>query len=257
MVAFIGGFTFIAASMMAIAQNDGKKVLAFSTVSNLGLIVACAGIGVEETVWAAILLMIFHSVSKSMLFQAVGATENSIGSRDIEDMHGLILRLPQAGIYHGHRHRRHVSGPLRHAHLQMGRHLKAFVDSGNVILVIFIAYGSATTMFYWTKWLGKLIAMHQPRNPEKDLTRKSEYFSMHVLGAIMILLVPAVSGAGSADRQPDRAHAVWPNDRSALDERTDDHGHHGVQRAHRPCGHVPDLPLHAPGICADLHVRHQ
>ena len=43
-------------------------------------------------------------------------------------------------------------------------------------------------MFYWTKWLGKLIAMHQPRNPEKDLTRKSEYFSMHVLGAIMILL---------------------------------------------------------------------
>ena len=69
MVAFIGGFTFIAASMMAIAQNDAKKVLAFSTVSNLGLIVACAGIGVEETVWAAILLMIFHSVSKSMLLR--------------------------------------------------------------------------------------------------------------------------------------------------------------------------------------------
>ena len=48
MVSFIGGFTFIAASMMAIAQNDAKKVLAFSTVSNLGLIVACAGIGVER-----------------------------------------------------------------------------------------------------------------------------------------------------------------------------------------------------------------
>ena len=50
MVSFIGGFTFIVCSMMAIAQNDGKKVLAFSTISNLGLIVACAGIGVEETV---------------------------------------------------------------------------------------------------------------------------------------------------------------------------------------------------------------
>src|SRR5699024_3247861 len=34
MVSFLGGFTFLAASMMAIAQNDGKKVLAFSTVSN-------------------------------------------------------------------------------------------------------------------------------------------------------------------------------------------------------------------------------
>ena len=70
MVSLIGGFTFIACSMMAIAQNDGKKVLAFSTISNLGLIVACAGIGKEETIWAAVLLMIFHAVSKSMLFQA-------------------------------------------------------------------------------------------------------------------------------------------------------------------------------------------
>ena len=95
MVSLIGGFTFIAASMMAIAQNDGKKVLAFSTISNLGLIVACAGIGVEETVWGGVLLMIFHAVSKSMLFQAVGATENCLGSRDIEDMHGLLLRLPK------------------------------------------------------------------------------------------------------------------------------------------------------------------
>ena len=48
MVAFIGGFTFITASMMAIAQNDGKKVLAFSTISNLGLIVACAGLGCKR-----------------------------------------------------------------------------------------------------------------------------------------------------------------------------------------------------------------
>ena len=91
-VSSIGGLTFIMASMMAIAQNDGKKVLAFSTISNLGLIVGCAGIGVEETVWGAVFLMIFHSVSKSMLFQSVGAAENSLGSRDIEDMHGLIIR---------------------------------------------------------------------------------------------------------------------------------------------------------------------
>ena len=40
-VSSIGGFTFIMASMMAIAQNDAKKVLAFSTISNLGLIVGC------------------------------------------------------------------------------------------------------------------------------------------------------------------------------------------------------------------------
>lgn len=186
-VAFIGGFTFITTSMMAIAQNDAKKVLAFSTISNLGLIVACAGIGVEQTVWAAIFLMIFHSVSKSMLFESVGATENSIGSRDIEHMHGLILRLPKLAYIMGIGIAGMYLAPFGML-ISKWVALKAFVDSGNVLLVIFIAFGSASTMFYWTKWLGKLIAMHKPNTPDHDATRKDEYFSMGVLGVIMILL---------------------------------------------------------------------
>ena len=175
MVSFIGGFTFIAASLMAIAQNDGKKVLAFSTVSNLGLIVACAGIGMEETIWGAVLLMIFHSVSKSMLFQAVGATENCLGSRDIENMHGMLLRLPKltyimgigiAGMYLA------PFGML----ISKWVALKAFVDSGNYILVLFLAYGSASTMFYWTKWLAKLISMHHTKEEVRDVTRQTNTF---------------------------------------------------------------------------------
>ncbi len=186
-VSLIGGFTFIVASMMAIAQNDAKKVLAFSTISNLGLIVACAGIGVEETVWGAVLLMIFHAVSKSMLFQSVGATENCLGSRDIEDMHGLLLRLPKltyimgigiAGMYLA------PFGML----ISKWVALKAFVDSGNVPLVIFIAYGSATTMFYWTKWLSKLTTQHHARETVEDVTCRDEYMSMFVHAGAMLLM---------------------------------------------------------------------
>ena len=187
MVSFIGGFTFIMASLMAIAQNDAKKVLAFSTISNLGLIVACAGIGVEQTVWAAIFLMIFHSVSKSMLFEGVGATENSIGSRDIEDMQGLILRLPKLAYIIGIGIAGMYLAPFGML-ISKWVALKAFVDSGNVLLVMFIAFGSASTMFYWTKWLGKLIAMHKPKTPDEDKTRKDEYFSMNILCGIMICL---------------------------------------------------------------------
>lgn len=187
MVSSIGGFTFIVASMMAISQNDGKKVLAFSTISNLGLIVACAGVGVEETVWGAIFLMMFHSVSKSMLFQSVGAAENCLGSRDIEDMHGMLLLLPRltyvmgigiAGMYLA------PFGML----ISKWVALKAFVDSGNVLLVIFIAYGSATTMFYWTKWLAKLISQHHAREGVKDVTHRDEYASMYIHAGIMLVL---------------------------------------------------------------------
>ena len=186
-VSSIGGFTFIAASMMAIAQNDGKKVLALSTISNLGLIVGCAGIGVEETIWAAIFLMIFHSVSKSMLFQAVGAAENTLGSRDIEDMHGLIIRVPKLAYILGIGIAGMYLAPFGML-ISKWVALKAFVDSGNFILVLFIAYGSATTMFYWTKWLAKLLCYHIPRNTVKDATHTDEYISMFFHAAVMILL---------------------------------------------------------------------
>ena len=195
MVSFIGGFTFLAASMMAIAQNDGKKVLAFSTISNLGLIVACAGIGEEETVWAAVLLMIFHSVAKSMLFQAVGSIENALGTRDIEAMHGLLLRLPRltyvmgigiAGMYLA------PFGML----ISKWVALRSFVDSNNYLLVIFLAYGSGTTMFYWTKWLSKLVSLHHTREPVTDRTHRDQYLSMFVHAAATLglcLLFPLVS----------------------------------------------------------------
>lgn len=186
-VSSIGGLTFIMASMMAIAQNDGKKVLAFSTISNLGLIVGCAGIGAEETVWAAIFLMIFHSVSKSMLFQSVGATENTLGSRDIEDMHGLIIRVPKLAYIMGIGIAGMYLAPFGML-ISKWVALKAFVDSGNFVLVLFIAYGSATTMFYWTKWLAKLLCYHVPRDTVKDVTHKDEYVSMFFHAAVMLLL---------------------------------------------------------------------
>lgn len=186
-VSSIGGLTFIMASMMAIAQNDAKKVLAFSTISNLGLIVACSGIGVEETVWAAIFLMIFHAVSKSMLFQSVGATENTLGSRDIENMHGLIITVPKLAYIMGIGIAGMYLAPFGML-ISKWVALKSFVDSGNVVLVLFIAYGSATTMFYWTKWLAKLLCFHIPRETVKDVTHKDEYVSMFFHAAVMLLL---------------------------------------------------------------------
>ncbi len=156
MVALVGGFTFLIASMLAITVSDGKKVLAYSTISNLGLIAACAGVGTTETVWAAVLLVMFHAVSKSMLFQTVGSIENATGSRDIEDMHGLVMSAPFfsfimivgiAGMFLA------PFGML----ISKWAALKAFIDADNIILILFIAFGSATTMLYWTKWLTKIL----------------------------------------------------------------------------------------------------
>ena len=195
MVTTIGGFTFLATSLLAISQSDGKKVLAYSTVSNLGLITACAGVGMHEAVWAGVLLMMFHAVSKSLMFLSVGAVENSTGSRNIEDMHGLIVKLPElafvmiigiAGMFLA------PFGML----ISKWAALKAFVDSNSMLLVVFLIFGSATTLFYWTKWLGKLVAVIHNSERLPNTVGKSEWFSLLSQAVIMIslcLLFPLAS----------------------------------------------------------------
>ena len=195
MVIMIGGFTFFATSLLAISQSDAKKVLAYSTISNLGLITACAGVGTHESVWAAVLLMIFHAVSKSLMFLSVGAVELNLGSRNIEDMHGLIVKLPElalvltigiAGMFLA------PFGML----VSKWAALKSFVDSNNVLLIMFLVYGSASTLFYWTKWLSGLMAVHHNSERLQNTTRRTEWFSLGSLAAAMIvlcLLFPVIS----------------------------------------------------------------
>lgn len=187
MVTTVGGFTFLVTSMLAISQDDGKKILAYSTISNLGLITACAGVGMHEAVWAGILLMMFHAVSKSLMFLSVGAVENCTGSRNAEDMHGLIVKLPGlayvmiigiAGMFLA------PFGML----ISKWAALKAYVDSGSILLVIFLVFGSATTLFYWTKWLGTLVAVHHHSERLKNVTKKSEWTALLSLSVLMIAL---------------------------------------------------------------------
>ncbi len=191
MVALVGGFTFLAASCFAITVSDGKKVLAYSTISNLGLIVACTGCGYEETIWAAVFLVIFHAVSKSMLFQCVGAIENTTGSRDVEDMQGLstlfgklafILMIGIAGMFLA------PFGML----ISKWAALKAFIDAQSplvsTLMVLFICFGSATTMFYWTKWMSKILGA-SGKEKSRDLTKKNEYISMFFHAFLIVALI--------------------------------------------------------------------
>jgi ech hydrogenase subunit A len=158
MVILVGGITFLMASFAAISQHNAKKLLAYSTVANLGLIVACAGVGTPGAVWAGIMLIIFHAVTKSLLFLCVGTAEHNIGSRDIEDMDGLFDKMPRlasfmligiAGMF---------LAPLGML-ISKWAAMTAFVDSGNILLILIICFGSAATLFYWTKWMGKMTSI--------------------------------------------------------------------------------------------------
>ncbi len=194
-VVLVGGVTFLAASIIAISQNDAKKVLAYSTIANLGLIVSCAGIGTYESLWAAMFLIIFHAVSKSLMFLSVGSVEGLTGSRDIEDMHGLIVKLPMMAIMMTIGIAGMFLAPFGML-ISKWAAMKAFLDSKNMIMLMLLVFGSAATLFYWTKWLGKLVAIRPQSERLSAKAPKAELTALYALAIFTVancLLFPVVS----------------------------------------------------------------
>jgi ech hydrogenase subunit A len=196
MVALVGGTTFFLASAMAITQSNAKRLLAYSTIANLGLVVACGGIGTYEAVWAAILLIIFHAVAKSLLFLGVGTVEHQIHSRDIEDMDGLIVTMPRvaAMILIG------ITGMFLAPFgmlISKWASLRAFIDApGGLVFVLLIAFGSGVTLFFWTKWLGRLITRPRVEENVEGRVNREELSVLFALSALVIgvcLLFPWIA----------------------------------------------------------------
>lgn len=195
MVVLVGGITFLLCSCMAISQTNAKRVLAYSTIANLGLITACAGVGTPEAVWAGAFLILFHAIAKSLLFLCVGTAEHHIGSRDIEDMDLLFDRMPRLARYMMLGIMCMFIAPFG---MLVGKWatMVSFADTGQVTLLIILAFGSAATFMFWAKWLGKLAGIAgSPENVEGTV-HKTEWAALLLMAVLLIaacIALPAIS----------------------------------------------------------------
>ena len=186
MLMFVGGLTFLVCSALAITQSNAKRVLAYSTIANLGLITACAGVGTPEAVWAAAFLILFHAIAKSLLFLCVGTAEHHIGSRDIEDMDLLFDRMPSLARFMMLGIMTMFIAPFGMLIAKWAT-LQAFTEAGNVILVLLLAFGSAVTFMFWAKWMGKLAGIAgQSRNVELSV-HTSEWIPIMLMAVLIAL----------------------------------------------------------------------
>jgi NADH-quinone oxidoreductase subunit L len=91
-VAVIGGFTAIFAASMGLASNDIKRVLAYSTVSQLGYMMLALGAG---SLAAGMFHLFTHAFFKALLFLAAGSVIHAVGTNDITEMGGLRRFMPR------------------------------------------------------------------------------------------------------------------------------------------------------------------
>ena len=195
MTVLVGGLTFALCSFMAISQTNAKRVLAYSTIANLGLIVACAGVGTPQAVWAAVFLILFHAIAKSLLFLCVGTAEHHIGSRDIEDMDLLFQRMPRLARFMMFGIMVMFIAPFGML-LAKWATLVSFVYAGQIALIVLLAFGSAATFMFWAKWLGKLSGIAAATDNVERTVHRSEWFAlwlMVVLGMGACIGMPAIS----------------------------------------------------------------
>jgi multicomponent Na+:H+ antiporter subunit A len=94
LVVTVGCITMLLGAWMALGKTDLKRILAYSTVSVLGMLTFLLGLGNNLAVKAAMTLLIAHALYKGTLFLAAGSVDHETGTRDILRLGGLRRLMP-------------------------------------------------------------------------------------------------------------------------------------------------------------------
>lgn len=130
-VAWVGGITALFSAIVALAEMDLKRVLAWSTSSHLGGMMLALGLGGPL---AAALALTTHAIAKSALFTVAGAVDKHAGTRDLRRLRGLARTLPlQALVY--------LIGALSLSGIQ----LFSFASSDDALMSTALASGALAT----------------------------------------------------------------------------------------------------------------
>ena len=108
-VLILGGITAVMGILYAMMERDLKRLLAYSTIENIGVIFACLGLALAFQAnglklaaalafTAALFHVLNHSFFKSLLFFGAGAVLTSTGERDMDRLGGLIHRMPRSSF---------------------------------------------------------------------------------------------------------------------------------------------------------------
>ena len=98
LVGITGLVTFVLGGYFALFKHDIKGLLAYSTVSHLGLITLLLGFGVAEAAVAGVFHIINHAIFKASLFMAAGIIDHETGTRDMRHINGLWRYMPYTAL---------------------------------------------------------------------------------------------------------------------------------------------------------------
>lgn len=151
LVTWIGTVTLLVGGLFAMIQSDLKRLLAFSTVSQVGYMILGLGLGTPLGVAAGLLHCLNHGLSKGGLFLCAGAVQQATGTRDMDHLGGLDRHMPAtttawlvlAGSIMG--------VPLLSGFVSKWLIYNAALEAGQIVPALVAWVVSVITVFYFLK----------------------------------------------------------------------------------------------------------
>lgn len=150
MLVTAGLITALFGAIAALRRYDLKELLAYSTMSQLGLLVTMIGIGTPEALKAAVTHTIAHALFKSALFMFVGVIDHSAHTRDMRELADMKLRMPIAATGMGLAAASMAGVPLLLGFVSKETMLKAFLDAPGPAWVPWVVTAAAAVASIFT-----------------------------------------------------------------------------------------------------------
>ncbi|MEM3555384.1 MAG: proton-conducting transporter membrane subunit [Candidatus Micrarchaeia archaeon] len=184
-VLLLGLLTILASSTKAFLENDLKRVLAYSTLTNIGMIATCIAFASPFSIAAALFHIISHALFKASLFLEAGVFEHSLGTREIDKLGGVVGKLPITTFFFSLSALSAMGVPAT-----LGFTSKfAMYESTLPFISLFLLFGTVLAATYYACILGHLLIKQKSKKLHEE-ARSITAIAPLSLGSVLLAVYP-------------------------------------------------------------------
>lgn len=191
-VALIGGITAFLAASMGLVEKDLKRVLAYSTVSQLGYMMLSLGVG---GLFASQFHLMNHAIFKALLFLSAGAIIHAVGTRNMHEMGGLLKEMKLTAVCFGAGTLALMGIPLFNGFFSKDMIFAASLHSGNMVAFTLAVATAVITVLYSLRMFSLVFLGERKRHGHDSPWQMSLPLVILALGTVSsYFLAPFLSG---------------------------------------------------------------